>query len=67
HRNPTPNTRVSDCIDPHLEIDADRMNVPTDALSGLDLNALTQQEVVDEYIPSSSAPTAAEGSGPVEG
>ncbi|KAL4364913.1 hypothetical protein AHAS_Ahas07G0053600 [Arachis hypogaea] len=61
HRNPTPNSRATNSIDPHLEIDAGRINVPTDASSGLGLNVPTQQEFVDEYIPSSSAPVAAGG------
>ncbi|RYR54922.1 hypothetical protein Ahy_A06g030182 [Arachis hypogaea] len=67
HHTPTPDTRASGCIDPHLEIDAGRLNVLTDAPSSLNLNVPTPQEVVDKYIPGPSASAAAGGSGPIEG
>ncbi|XP_015973254.1 serine/threonine-protein phosphatase 7 long form homolog [Arachis duranensis] len=67
HRTPTPDSRASGSIDPHVGINTGRMNVIAAAPSGLDLNAPTQQEVVAEYIPGPSAPAKAGGSGPVEG
>ncbi|RYR01508.1 hypothetical protein Ahy_B06g080384 [Arachis hypogaea] len=66
HRTPTPDSRASGCIDSYLEIDRGRLNVPTQASSGLDLNAPTQ-EVVDEYIPDPYASAEAGGSCSVEG
>ncbi|QHO08033.1 uncharacterized protein DS421_14g468940 [Arachis hypogaea] len=66
-RTPTPDSRASDCINSHLEIDTGHLNVLTEAPSSLDLNAPTQQEVFDEYIPSPFTPAETGGSETVQG